>query len=71
MKMHGLCFLSACGRSKECNTGFVSTGIVVVDVDPDAGVSLEVDYIPFWVVRMRIVFLLGEGKDRIIIVPLK
>lgn len=47
------------------------TRIIVVDVDPDAGVCLEVDDIPFWVIWVRIVFLLGEKKDGVIVVALK
>jgi hypothetical protein len=46
------------------------TGIIVVDIDPDAGVCLEVDDIPFWVVWVWKVFLLGE-KDEVIVTALK
>lgn len=49
----------------------VRGGVVVPDVDADAGVGLEVDDIPFGVVGVRVVLLLGEEEDGIVVVALE
>lgn len=59
------------GNSNGGSMTYVWTGVVVVDVDPDAGVRVEVDNVPFRVIRIRIVFLLCEKQDRVIVVGLE
>jgi hypothetical protein len=49
----------------------VRTGIVIVDDDPDARVCAEVHDIPFWVVGVGVVLLLGEEKHWVVVVALE
>lgn len=46
-------------------------GIVVVDVDTDTAVGAKVDDVPFRVVGVRVIFLLGEKKDGVVVVALE
>ncbi len=49
----------------------VRGGVVVPDVDADGGIRAEVHDVPFGVVGVGIVLLLGEEQDRIVVISNK
>lgn len=45
--------------------------IVVPNVDSDATVRVEIDYIPFWVERIGVILFVCEKKNRMIVITLE
>ena len=49
----------------------VGVGVIVPDVDTDGGVGAEVYDVPFGVVGVGVVFLLGEEQDWVVVVAVE
>lgn len=49
----------------------VRTGIVIIDDDPDARICAKIHDVPFWVVGVGVVLLLGEEEHWVVVVALE